>query len=92
MLQKYVTEEWLVVYIDNILIYSNDLQEYHKRTQLVLQTLHKDDLFLKPSKCYFDKNSIEYLGLVISHNYMDMDPMKLQGIQNWDTPQNVKQL
>ena len=50
------------------------------------------DLFLKPSKCMFDQDHIEYLGLIIQRGQTSMDPVKVQGIQQWPKPKNIKDI
>jgi hypothetical protein len=85
-----LNEGWLIIYMDDILIYSNDPEEHRKRTLHVLARLRKNDLFLKAEKCKFDIKEVEYLGLIISKNKIAMDLMKLAGIRNWPAPRNVK--
>jgi hypothetical protein len=85
-----LNEGWLIIYVDNILIYSNDHEEHRKRTLRVLARLCEHDLFLKAEKCKFDIKEVEYLGLIISKNKITMDPTKLAGICNWPAPTNVK--
>ncbi|CCM07119.1 uncharacterized protein FIBRA_09453 [Fibroporia radiculosa] len=58
-------EGWLVIYIDNILIYSTNYSEHRQCTQLVLQRLKESDLFLKPEKCFFDVSEVEFLGFIL---------------------------
>jgi hypothetical protein len=66
----------VVVYMDNILIFTETKQEHKKVTQEVLQILQDNNLYLKPQKCKFEKDQIEYLGMIISHNHVTMDPVK----------------
>jgi hypothetical protein len=63
-----LNEGWLIIYMDNILIYLNDPEEHRKRTLCMLARLHKHNLFLKVEKCKFDVKEVEYLGLIISKN------------------------
>jgi hypothetical protein len=49
-------------------------------------------LYLRPDKCEFEKTKIEYLGVVISHNCIEMDPIKVAGVQDWPTPKSKKEV
>ncbi|KAF9798783.1 hypothetical protein IEO21_10657 [Rhodonia placenta] len=73
----------VIVYLDDILICSNDLKEHRKLTKEVLKRLRENDLFAKPEKCSFEKSSIEYLGMIISKGHIEMDPKKLSGVAEW---------
>ena len=54
----------------------------------MLQVLKENKLFLRPEKCKFYKQQIEYLGLVISENKVSMDPVKVAGVQEWPISEN----
>ncbi|KAF8690983.1 hypothetical protein AX14_002860 [Amanita brunnescens Koide BX004] len=62
-----------------------------RRTKQVLDRLTKPDLYLNSDKCFFEKEEVEHLGCVISHNTIKMDPIKLSGIRGWPPPMTVKQ-
>ena len=80
----------VAIYLDDILIYTNDLTEHRAIVKEVLKRLKEHDLFLKPEKCEFEKESTEYLGLVISQNKVEMDPIKVSGVSAWPAPTNKK--
>jgi len=61
-------DEFLVVYLDDMLIYSDNLKEHRKHVQKVLERLKEAGLFLKPSKCEFHRQEVEFLGFVIGIN------------------------
>jgi hypothetical protein len=82
----------VVIYLDDILIFSDNLNQLDQLTHEVLSRLEKFDLYLKPEKCVFAQTSIEYLGIIIAKGQVRMDPTKLAGITNWPTPRMVKQV
>src|SRR6266404_754636 len=75
--------------MDNILIFTATLEEHRRIVQEVLHILQDNKLFLKPDKCDFEKTTIDYLGLVISHDKIMMDPVKVQGVADWPTPSSI---
>jgi hypothetical protein len=79
----------VVVYLDDILIYSTDLDQHRRDVQEVLQRLQNHDLYLQPEKCEFEKTEIKYLGLVIKEGVVSMDPAKVQAVREWPTPRNL---
>ena len=83
-----IVEGIMVVYLDNILIFTRMEEEHVKAIRQVLQVLQEHKLFLRLEKCKFCKERIEYLGLVISENKVSMDPVKVAGIREWPTPEN----
>jgi len=86
--QDLIAEGIMVVYLDNILIFTRMEEEHAKAIRRVLQVLQEHKLFLHPEKCEFCKEWIEYLGLVISENEVSMDPVKVAGVREWPTPEN----
>ena len=61
-------------------------------TCCVLSLLEKHKLFLKLDKCEFKKTKVEYLGVVVSHNSVEMDPVKVAGVKDWPAPDNKKEV
>src|SRR3979411_1256699 len=87
-----INEGWCKVYMDDILIAASTIKEIIDRTLRVLKIMADNDLFLKPEKCEFEQLKVEYLGYVISHNKIEMDPKKLAGISDWPIPKNLRQV
>ena len=65
-----------ICYLDDILNYSNNLQNHCKQVKAVLAKLHGAGLFVKPEKCKFEANKTTFLGFVISQLGIEMDPKK----------------
>ena len=56
----------------------------------VLERLQKLDLYLQPSKCYFEVKRIEFLGVILENSTVTMDPVKITGVKEWKEPKNVR--
>jgi hypothetical protein len=80
----------VMVYLDDILITHSDIARHQEIVREVLRRLREHKLFLRPEKCEFEKSSIEYLGVIISHDHVEMDLVKVAGIANWPTPESKK--
>lgn len=78
------------VYLDDILIFTKTVEDHRRITCEVLERLRQYKLYLRPEKCEFEKTRIEYLGVIISHNHIEMDPAKVSGVAEWPVPQNKK--
>ncbi len=74
-------DEFVVVYLDDILIFSKDQENHNKHVRLVFATFRKHGLYAKLKKCEFDKSSVVFLGYVISPNGIFMDKSKVETIQ-----------
>jgi len=87
-----ILEGIVVVYLDDILIFMETLEEHWKITRRVLELLEKHKLYLRPDMCEFEKTTIEYLGEIISHNSVAMDPVKIAGVTEWPATTNKKEV
>jgi len=83
-----IAEGIVVVYLDDILIFTETEKEHEQAVQRVLEVLAEHKLFLCLEKCEFHRKRIEYLGLVISENKIEMDPVKVAGVRDWPTLEN----
>jgi len=90
--EELISEGNVVVYLDDILIFTDNLEEHRALERQVLELMRKHQLYLKPEKCEFEKTTIEYLGVIISHNCVSMDPVKIAGVQEWPAPTNKKEV
>ena len=84
--------KFVLVFFDDILIYSWDFQTHLHLHDCVLQTLQQNAFHLKASKCIFEQRHIEYLGHFVSFRGVELDPSKLQAMQQWPTPTSPRQL
>jgi hypothetical protein len=90
--QDLITKGIISVYLDNILIFTNSLEEHRRITCLVLDCMCEHKLYLRPEKCEFEKTKIEYLSIIISHNKVEMDLVKIAGVADWLMPSNKKEV
>ncbi len=83
---------FVIVYIDDILIYSRSLAEHRHHVAEVLQQLRKYQLYLKAEKCIFHQPSVHFLGYIISNGGIRMDKGKVEAITSWPQPTTIKEL
>ena len=77
-----------IVYLDDVLIFSNNLQQHRQDVRNILQAIQTSGMKVKPSKCEFHKEETEYLGFIINREGIKTDPIKTQAIWDWKTPKN----
>ena len=87
-----IAQGWVVIYMDDILVFSHDKDLHQKQVKIILQKLEDHQLSLKAEKCYFDKEEIDFLGLIISQKGIRMDPGKVKAVTNWPTPRTKREL
>ncbi len=90
--EELITDGVVVVYLDDILIFTETIEEHRKVTRRVLELLENNKLYLRPDKCEFERTTVEYLGVIISHNSVAMDPVKVAGVAEWPEPTNKKEV
>jgi len=81
-----------IVYLDDVLIYSNTLQQHQKDVSNILEAIRKSGMKVKPSKCEFHQSETEYLGFIIGQEGVKSDPVKTQAIWDWTTPKKIKEI
>ena len=85
-------DQFVVVFIDDILVYSKDAHEHEHHLRIVLQTLRENQLFAKLSKCDFWLKEVSFLGHIVSAEGIRVDPVKIEAIVNWKPPRNVTEV
>jgi hypothetical protein len=86
---KEYLDKFVIVFLDDVLIYSRTKKEHEKHLRMVLQVLRENKLYSKLSKCIFYQNNIHYLGRIISADGIAVDPKNIEVIRGWPTPRNV---
>ena len=79
-------DQFIVVFIDDILIYSRSKEEHIQHLRQVLETLRSEKLYAKFPTCEFWIRRVEFLGHVVSEEGIHVDPSKIKAIENWSAP------
>ena len=90
--EKLILEGWILVYMDDILVFAKTLEELNQRTKAVMDVMEAQELHLKPEKCQFQKQQIEFLGSVTTPKGADTESGKVKAILEWLPPKNLKGL
>ncbi|CAJ0934142.1 unnamed protein product [Ranitomeya imitator] len=85
-------DKFLIVYLDDILVFLDDWESHVKRVRMVFQVLRANSLFVKGSKCLFGVQKVSFLGFIFSPSTIEMDPVKVQAIYDWTQPTSLKSL
>ena len=85
-------DKFIIVFIDDILVYSKNKSEHEEHLRTTLQILRENQLYAKLSKCEFWLDHVVFLGHVISSKGIEVDPKKIEAIWNWEVPKNVTEV
>ncbi|CAI7859372.1 unnamed protein product [Closterium sp. NIES-54] len=85
-------DECVVVYLDDILIYSRDMKQHIEHLRRVFEILRREKFYVKLSKCEFALKKVQFLGHMVSAQGVHVDPKKIEAVRTWKTPENVKEL
>ena len=85
-------DSFVIVFIDDILIYSRSREEHEQHLRVVLQTLRDSQLYAKFSKCDFWLSSVAFLGHVVSAEGIQVDPKKIEAVKNWPRPASATEI
>lgn len=81
-------DKCVVVYLDDILVYSRTEEEHHEHLRQVLNLLRQHKLYGKLSKCEFDRDAVEYLGHIVGRSGVQVDPRKVKAVKEWPPPRD----
>nr|XP_055059066.1 uncharacterized protein LOC129442817 [Misgurnus anguillicaudatus]XP_055059067.1 uncharacterized protein LOC129442817 [Misgurnus anguillicaudatus] len=82
----------VLVFLDDLIVFSNSLEEHEERLMRVLNRLKEFGLKLSPDKCHFFMKSVKYLGHIVSENGVETDPDKISALTTWPKPTNIREL
>ena len=85
--KKYL-DKFVIVFIDDILIYSKTREEHVEHLRIVLEILRKEKLYAKFSKCEFWLEQVQFLGHIVSREGISVDPAKIEAVSSWERPRN----
>ena len=89
--QEYL-DDFVIVYLDDIMIYSKTYEDHLKHLELVFKKLQENQLYAKLKKCEFAKREVQYLGHTVSEKCIKPNEDKIKTIKNWTTPKNSKEV
>ena len=89
---KIFLRKFVLVFFDDILIYRNSWKDHVQHVDRVLKLLEEKKLYAKTYKFFFGVHEVEYLGHIVSHEGVKVDPNKIKAIKEWKPPTTIKQL
>lgn len=85
-------DDFVVVFVDDILIYSKNDEDHDRHLEIVLETLRRNQLYAKYEKCDFWQDKVKFLGHVVSKDGVSVDPSKVEAVMEWKQPTTVTEI
>ena len=87
-----VLSDFVLLFIDDILVFSKTAAEHKEHLRIVFDLLRKEKLQIKPSKCVWGQTELPYLGFIVGRDGVKPDPKKVEAVKSWPTPTTVKEI
>ena len=87
-----ILDHFVVVYLDDILVFSKNEKDHKNHVQLVLEKLRSAELYVKLEKCVFHQPQVEFFGYIISGEGLSMDPKKIEAVISWKRPSTIQDI
>jgi len=85
-------DSFIVVYLDDIVVYSDNMEDHKKHLAMVFEALRANQLFLKKFKCVLAQTEIPFLGHIVGQGYIRMELSRVKAIEDWVEPKNVHEV
>jgi len=92
ILRDLINKEKVAVFVDNVLVRTETEEEYNEIVKEILRRLEENDLYIKPKKYVWKIRKIEFLGVVIGPNRIEMKKEKVDGVLSWPEPRNIEDI
>ena len=90
IMRDLINERKVVVFVDDVLVGTDDKKGHDKIVVEVLKRLEENDLYMKPEKCSWKVNKVNFLGVVMGQGKIEMEEEKVEGVLNWPIPRTVR--
>jgi len=92
ILRNLINERKVAAFVDDVLVGTETEEGYDEIIEEILRRLEENDLYIKPEKCVWKVRKIEFLGVVIRPNRIEIEEEKVDGVLSWPQPKNVKDI
>ena len=92
ILRDIINKEKVAAFVDDILMRTETEERHNEIVEEVLKRLEENDLYVKPKKCILKVQKIEFLGVIIEPNGIEMEKKKVDGVLSWPKPKNIKEV